>query len=85
MDVLPPLVPIPNPVSPQKEDPAFLWLLGGAAGKSPSALPEENDRSGPSSTRSGRASTPAGRALPPLPCPKADVQLAVALFGLGAA
>ena len=36
-------------------------------------------------TRSGRASTPAGRVLPPLPCPRADVQLAVVLFGLGAA
>lgn len=36
-------------------------------------------------TRSGQASTPAGRALPPLPCPKADAQLAVVLFGLGAA
>lgn len=47
MDVFPLLIAKPNLVWPQDEDPAFLWLQGGAAGKFRLALPEENDRSGP--------------------------------------
>lgn len=43
-DIFPPLIHILNRGWPQDEDPAFLWLQGGAAGNPRMALPEENDR-----------------------------------------